>query len=148
VPGSVPAFTKVTPGRFPMSSQPQRVLIVDDHAVCRAVTRQLLERRGFTVVAEADGVKAGLEAVQAVAPDAVVLDIGLPDGNGIDVCRTLTEAHPSLMVLLVSADPLLGRWVSDCGAVAFVPKARLALADLVGLLRRDADEDRTGRATG
>jgi DNA-binding NarL/FixJ family response regulator len=108
----------------------------------------LLERRGFAVVAEADGAKAGLAAAEAVAPDAVVLDIDLRDGNGIDVCRTLTQANPDLAVLLVSADPDNGRWASDCGAVAFLPKARLVSADLGGLLLGGADEDLAGRATG
>src|SRR3954454_456940 len=129
-----------------MSSQPTRVLIIDDHGPFRAVARELLERRGFAVVAEADGAKAGLEAVEAFAPDAVVLDIQLPDGNGIDVCRALTEANPALVVLLVSAEPDRGRWASDCGAVAFLPKARLASADLAGLL--GGGEELTGRALG
>src|SRR4051794_9380047 len=106
-----------------MSFQPQRVLIIDDHAPFRALACELLERRGFAVVAAADGAQAGLEAAAALAPDAVVLDIRLRDGNGIDVCRTLTEANPALGVLLVSADADYGRWASDCGAVAFVPKA-------------------------
>src|SRR3954452_24511186 len=117
-----------------MSSQPLRVLIIDDHAPCRAAARELLERRGFAVVAEADGAKAGLQAAAAVAPDAVVLDIQLPDGNGIDVCRALTAAPPGLVVLLVSADPDQGRWAGDCRAVAFLPKVRLASADLGSLL--------------
>jgi DNA-binding NarL/FixJ family response regulator len=126
----------------------QRVLIIDDHASFRAVTRELLERRGFEVVGEADGARAGLETVAAVRPDAVVLDVNLPDGNGIDVCRALTTLNPELAVLLVSADPRNGRWASDCGAVAFVPKARLASADLGRLLRRDADQEVARRATG
>jgi len=130
-----------------MPFQSQRVLIIDDHAPFRAVARELLERRGFAVVAEADGVKAGLAAAEATAPDAVVLDVNLADGNGIDVCRALTEANPALLVLLVSADPNRGRWATDCGAVAFLPKSRLASADLVGLLSRD-EEEATGRATG
>ena len=130
-----------------MSFHPPRVLIIDDHASCRAAERELLELRGFAVVAEADGAKAGLEAAVATAPDAVVLDIHLPDGNGIDVCRALTEANPALVVLLVSADACHGRWASDCGAVAFLPKAQLASADLVGLLG-GAGEDFAGRATG
>ena len=122
-----------------MSSQPQRVLIIDDHAPFRAAARELLERRGFTVVGEADGAKAGLEAAEAVTPEAVVLDIELPDGNGVEVCRTLTEANPALAVLLVSADEHRGRSADDCGAVAFLPKQRLVSADLGGLLRRGAD---------
>src|SRR3954467_13284857 len=131
-----------------MSFQPQRVLIVDDHAPCRAAVRELLERRGFSVVGEADGARAGLEAAAAVAPDAVGLDIQWPDGNGIDVCRALIEANLALVVLLVSADPDQGRWAGDCGAVAFLPKGRRAWAALVGLLRGGSEEDLAGRAIG
>jgi DNA-binding NarL/FixJ family response regulator len=131
-----------------MAVRALRVLLIDDHAPFRAAARELLERRGFAVVAEAEGAKAGLAAAQAVAPDAVVLDVQLPDGNGIDVCRALTQAHSGLVVLLVSADPRQGRWACDCGALAFVPKARLAAADFVGLLRGGADEDLAGRALG
>src|SRR4051794_23054462 len=131
-----------------MPLQPQRVLIIDDHAPFRAAARELLERRGFAVVAEAGNARTGLQVAEAAAPDAVVLDVNLPDGNGIDVCRTLTEANPALAVLLVSADPRNGRWASGCGAVAFVPKVRLASADLGGLLRGDADQELTRRATG
>src|SRR3954452_18806089 len=131
-----------------MPFQPQRVLIIDDHAPFRAAARELLERRGFAVVAEADGARAGLEAVEKLAPDAVVLDVELPDGSGIDVCRVLTEANPKLVVLLVSADGDHGRWASDCGAVGYLPKARLGSADLVDLLSGGAEEDLTARATG
>jgi DNA-binding NarL/FixJ family response regulator len=130
------------------SFQRQRVLIVDDHGPFRRAVRELLVRRGFDVVAEADSAKAGLEAAEAVAPDAVVLDVHLPDGNGIDVCRALIEANPGLVILLVSADAHNGHWTRDCGAVGFVPKSQLASADLVGLLRGGADEDLAGRATG
>src|SRR3954452_25468468 len=138
----------VTPGWCQMSFQALRVLIIDDHASCRAAARELLQRRGFAVVAEADGAQAGLEAAETVAPDAVVLDIHLPDGNGIDVCRALTEANPALVVLLVSAEADHGRWASDCGAVAFVPKARLASVALAGLLREDGGQDLAGQMTG
>jgi CheY-like chemotaxis protein len=119
----------------------QTVLIIDDYAPFRAVARELLERRGF-VVAEADGAATGFEAVAAVAPDAVVLDIHLGDGNGIDLCRALTEANPALVVLLVSADTHHGQCASECGAIAFVAKARLGSADVVGLLRGGAAEGR------
>jgi DNA-binding NarL/FixJ family response regulator len=77
-----------------------------------------------------------------------VLDIHLPDGNGIDVCRALTDADPALPVLLVSADADIGRWAGDCGAVGFMPKAQLASADLVDLLDTGPDEDLSARAMG
>src|SRR4051812_22253242 len=131
-----------------MSNQQRRVVIVDDHPVFRATVRELLERRGFAVVGEADGAQAGLQAVEASAPDAVVLDVQLPDGNGIDVCRMLTEANPALTVLLVSADGNQGRWASDCGAIDFLPKAQLGSADLVDLLSGGQGEDLADRATG
>ena len=128
--------------------QPLRVLIIDNHAPFRRLVRELLERRGFDVVAEADGATTGMEAVAALAPDAVVVDVRLPDGNGFDVCRVLTEADPTLAVLLISADVQHARWVGDCGAVAFVHKARLASSDLGGLLGGGADEVHAGRPTG
>ncbi len=125
-----------------------RVLIIDDQAPFRAVARELLERRGFAVVGEAGGANAGLELAEAVAPDAVMLDIDLRDGNGIDVCRALIAADPAVVVLLVSANADYGRWAGDCGAVGFLPKHRLASADLGDLLRGSANEEITGRATG
>src|SRR4051812_12232592 len=131
-----------------MAVRALRVLLIDDHGPFRAAARELLERRGFAVVAEADGAKAGLEAAEAVAPDAVVLDINLSDGNGIDVCRDLVETSPGIVVLLVSADAGNGRWTRDCGAAGFLPKSLLASADLVDLLGGGAEEDLTGRATG
>src|SRR4051794_21525745 len=131
-----------------MTVRALHVLLIDDHALFRAAARELLERRGFAVVAEADGAKAGLEAVEAVAPDAVVLDVQMPDGNGIDVCRALTEANPALVVLLVSADPGQARWTTDCGAIGFVPKTRLGSTDLIGLLGGGEAQDLTGQATG
>jgi DNA-binding NarL/FixJ family response regulator len=112
-------------------------VIVDDHAWFRTVARELLQVRGFDVVGEADGAKSGMKLVQQMEPDAILLDVGLKDADGIDVCRALTEAHPGLAVLLVSADDLRHRedQIQDCGARAFLRKSRLASADLVGLLR-------------
>src|SRR3954463_14397061 len=109
-----------------MASQRRRVLIIDDHAGFRAVARELLERRGFAVVAEADGAKTGLEAAKRVAADAVIVDMHLSDGSGIDVCRALTEANPALVVLLLPADVLNDPRAADCGAAAFLPKGKLA----------------------
>jgi DNA-binding NarL/FixJ family response regulator len=117
-------------------SQPLRVLIIDDHAVFRSAARELLERRGFAVVAEADSATSGLEAAQRVGPEAVLLDVRLPDGDGFDVCQTLTDDDPELAVLLVSTDepPRRPANIRACGARGFLLKSRLASADLIGLL--------------
>ena len=114
-----------------------RVVIIDDHAWFRSVASELLQARGFDVVGEADGATSGMKLVEQTAPDAILLDVGLKDADGIDLCRALTEAHPGLAVLLVSADDLRHRQdqIRECGARAFLRKSRLASADLVGLLR-------------
>ena len=119
-----------------MSPTPVRVLIIDDHAPFRSAARELLERRGFAVVGEADGAAAGLEAAERVGPEAVLLDLRLRDGNGFDVCQRLTRDDPELAVLLVSVDEPDRRLahVRRCGARGFVLKSRLASADLVALL--------------
>jgi DNA-binding NarL/FixJ family response regulator len=131
----------MTDGVARIAAQPIRVLIIDDHASFRSVARELLERRGFAVVAEADCAISGLEAAERVAPEAVLLDVRLPDGDGFDVCHALTRRDPELAVLLVSADEPhrdSGR-IRDCGARGFLPKARLTSSDLVALLTGDAD---------
>ena len=117
-------------------SKPLRVLIIDDHAVFRSAARELLERRGFAVVAEADSATSGLEAAHRVVPEAVLLDVRLPDGDGFDVCQMLTDGDPELAVLLVSTDEPYRRpaTIRACGARGFLLKSRLASADLIGLL--------------
>jgi DNA-binding NarL/FixJ family response regulator len=121
-----------------MPPQPQRVLIIDDHPQFRSVARELLEQRGLAVVAEADSAASGLETAERVAPEAVLLDLRLPDGNGFDVCHALTRRDPELAVLLVSADEPHGHpaRTRDCGARGFLLKSRLATADLIALLKR------------
>jgi DNA-binding NarL/FixJ family response regulator len=111
---------------------PPRVLIVDDHPSFRDAARELLRARGFTVVAEADGGTAALEALGRFSPDAVLLDVRLAGENGFDVARTLTRRRPELAVLLVSADDagLPPERVRECGARGFVLKRRLVRANL------------------
>src|SRR3954454_12937053 len=74
------------------SASGPRVLVVDDQAAFRDVARQLLEHRGYAVVAEAGCAATALDAVERFAPEAVLLDLRLGDDNGFDVCRTLTRA--------------------------------------------------------
>src|ERR1700754_1049095 len=107
---------------------PQTVLIVDDYAGFRRVGRAVLEGGGGAVVAQsATGLEA-LEAVERLGPQLVLLDIGLPDLDGIEVAGRLTSAHRSLAVVLTSSRdacdyrPLL----EGCGARGFIPKAELS----------------------
>jgi CheY-like chemotaxis protein len=113
-----------------------RILIIDDDPRFRALARALLETSGYVVVAEAaDGAQA-LAAVQRVSPDAALVDVQLPDVDGLALARRLREADGNLRVLLTSADPTLVApgAPADSGAVGFVPKDKLAITDLAPLL--------------
>jgi DNA-binding NarL/FixJ family response regulator len=109
-----------------------RVLIVDDSIYFRQAARALLERRGYDVVGEVGSADAAVEAVAGLAPDAVLLDVLLPDGTGFGVCATITAAQPGPAVLLVSSEDF-GTCFSlaeQCGARGFVLKSRLGQCEL------------------
>jgi DNA-binding NarL/FixJ family response regulator len=104
------------------------VLIVDDHPGFRRVAREILEADGYRVIAESATGWEALEAAARVRPAVVLLDIGLPDIDGIEVAGLLTAADEDRPVILISsrdaADyaPLL----AGCGARGFIPKDELS----------------------
>jgi DNA-binding NarL/FixJ family response regulator len=116
-------------------SMPQTVLIVDDHAGFRRVARAILEADGYLVIAESATGGDALEAAARVRPALVLLDVGLPDINGIEVAGRLTAADGDRAVILTSSrdatdyEPLLGR----CGARGFIPKAELSGSAIAAL---------------
>jgi two-component system, NarL family, response regulator DevR len=81
-----------------------RVMPVDDHEVVRQGLKSLLERREhIQVVAEAGTVAEAVEAAARVQPDVIVLDVRLPDGSGIEVCRDIRAEHPNIRVLMLTS---------------------------------------------
>lgn len=109
-----------------------RVLIVDDSCHFRAAARLLLERRGYDVIGEVASADGAVDAVARLEPDAVLLDVLLPDGSGFGVCATITATDPAPAVLLVSSEDF-GTCFSlaeQCGARGFVLKSRLGRCDL------------------
>jgi CheY-like chemotaxis protein len=118
-------------GGASVTAEALRVLIVDDSVPFRRAARELLERRGYSVVGEAAGAASGLAAVERLTPDAVLLDVRLPDGSGFDLCTLLTRGADAPSVVLISSDLWTdAALVKDCGARALVPKAELAGVDL------------------
>jgi len=107
------------------------VLIVDDAAAVRTAERVLLERRGYSVVGEADCAASALNYVKCLAPDAVLLDINLPDGNGFDLAARIREVSPDVAVLLTSShfDDCFYAMAHAHGARGFVPKDHLSHVD-------------------
>lgn len=108
-----------------------RVLIVDDSSPFREAARRLLERRGYQVVGEADSAATGFEAVERLKPDAVLLDVRLSDGSGLDLCAELTRDDAAPAVLLVSGNGYLDSNEAKArGARDLVAKTELAHVDL------------------
>ena len=112
-----------------------RVLIVDDHEPFRAVARELLEAAGYVVSGEAaDGAEA-LAAVAAESPDAVLLDVQLPDLDGFSVATALTANGGPVVVLVSSREAEdYGRRIAACGARGFIAKRRLSAAAFAALV--------------
>jgi DNA-binding NarL/FixJ family response regulator len=82
---------------------PIRILLADDHALMRRGLRALLERQnGFAVVAEAADGREAVETAAAVSPDVAVIDIGMPNLNGIEAARRITEKRPETAVVILS----------------------------------------------
>jgi DNA-binding NarL/FixJ family response regulator len=114
-----------------------RVVIVDDHARFRTTARRALERDGWTVIGEAADGASALRTAQALEPDVVLLDVGLPDMSGLEVARRLRDAAPHLAVVVVSTrDSADYRELAlTNGARGFLPKADLTGKALAALLR-------------
>jgi DNA-binding NarL/FixJ family response regulator len=80
-----------------------RILLADDHTVMRKGLRALLERQeGFQVVAEAADGREAVDTAAAVAPDIAIIDIGMPNLNGIEAARRITEKRPDTGVVILS----------------------------------------------
>lgn len=85
-------------------SKPLRVMIVDDHEVLRTGTQKVLETaQDITVVGGADNGGTALSMVEELLPDVALLDIRLPDMDGIELARRLAERFPNTRVVILSA---------------------------------------------
>jgi CheY-like chemotaxis protein len=111
---------------------PTRILIVDDDARFRALARTLLEAAGYAVVAEVASGAEALAASRREAPDASLVDVQLPDVDGLALARALVARDSDLRIILTSTDPTLvpAAALAESPALAFVPKDKLAVTDL------------------
>jgi len=120
---------------------PVRVLLVDDDAAFRQSAAEALAERGYDVVAAVGTVAAARAAVGRLQPDALLLDVNLPDGNGVALATELSRDGRRPRVLLTSTDSsaVTRRLLERCGATGFVAKADLLAVDLRSYLdqRRD-----------
>lgn len=126
-------------------SAPRHILIVDDDPEIRSLLRRYLEGQGFRVSVAAD--RRECEARVADGnPDLIVLDVMLPDGSGLDICRGLHERRPELRVILLTAlkedvDRIIGL---ELGADDYLGKPfnpRELVARIKAVLRRSGPEE-------
>jgi len=136
---------------------PIRVLVAEDDANARSLLVDLLSSMGHVVVGEVGTGREAVSRATEVTPDAVLLDVHMPDGSGIEAAEEITRALPGVAVVLFSGDPsvtLSERDITATAAIAFLPKPappkvldstlRLAVfrARELALARRDATSAR------
>ena len=81
-----------------------RVFLLDDHELVRRGLRQFLEEEGdLEIVGEAGGAVEALATIDEAAPDVAILDVRLPDGNGIEVCREVRSRLPATRCLILTS---------------------------------------------
>lgn len=117
-----------------------RVLIADDHAILRRGLRQIIEETDdLTVVGEAESSAEALGQIRSQPCDVVLLDISMPDRNGMDTLAILAKDHPRVAVLMLSTHPENQYAVRAlrAGAAGYLTK-QSAPAQLVNAIRRVA----------
>lgn len=119
---------------------PIRVFLLDDHEIVREGVRALLEgTEGIEVVGEAGTAAEALARIPPTRPDVAILDVQLPDGSGVEVCRDVRSAHPEISCLMLTSfsdDEALFEAVV-AGAAGYLLK-QVRGTDIVDAVRRVA----------
>jgi DNA-binding NarL/FixJ family response regulator len=117
------------------------VFLVDDHEVVRRGVRELLETESdIEIVGEAGTAEEAVGRILATSPDVAVLDVRLPDGSGVEVCRDVRSARPDLACIMLTSyadDEALFDAIM-AGASGYVLK-QVRGSDLIDAVRKVAD---------
>jgi DNA-binding NarL/FixJ family response regulator len=115
------------------------ILVVDDDPAFRELAGRFLADLGLHVTAQAGTAAAALAMAEEVRPDLALVDVDLPDGDGISLAEALTALPWRPRVILTSVDPdaAAPEDVRRCGAHAFLSKDKLANGSLLRLLEGD-----------
>jgi DNA-binding NarL/FixJ family response regulator len=126
-----------TPASDSGSAKPIAVFLLDDHEIVRRGVRDMLEAEGdIKVTGEAGTAASALARIPALRPDVAVLDVRLPDGDGVTVCREIRSRMPEVACLMLTSfaddDALMDAVMA--GAAGYVLK-QIRGTDLVGAVR-------------
>jgi CheY-like chemotaxis protein len=117
------------------------ILVVDDDAAVRGLVVRILRSWGHVVIGEAGSVAEALRCAETLRPDTVLVDIGLPDGDGFSLTSELRTRFrvPCVVVFSSDADRANVAAAERAGAIAFLPKDELSSPALQRLLEGGAD---------
>lgn len=115
---------------------PPRIVIVDDDQTFLTTVRTLLEADGFEVVGEALNGVEGVATVEELKPDVVLLDVNLPDIDGFEVVKRLTDRGraPPIVLTSIRSESDFGDLVEKSRAYGFITKAEISGAALSRIL--------------
>ena len=101
-----------------------RILLIEDHPIVRTACRLILQAKQGVEVAEATTAASGLDLARSFSPDVILLDLRLPDGNGLDLLATLISAQPNRKVVVFSMyeDPAIASRAMEAGARGYITK--------------------------
>jgi len=124
-----------------------RILIVDDSETTRRILRAIVRSREWTVCGEAENGRAGIKQFQELRPDLVLIDLAMPDINGIEAAKRMSILNPKVPLILFTILDLEGleRAASEAGICAIVSKAQAwdlikSIETVVMNVRRSAQE--------
>lgn len=113
-----------------------RILLADDHGMVRQGLRALLEKAGHTIVGEAEDGRVAVDRARELGPDIAILDISMPNLNGIDAAREIAQISPrtQVIVLTMYADKVYVLQALQAGVRGYVLKIQVA-EDLIRAVR-------------
>jgi DNA-binding NarL/FixJ family response regulator len=119
-----------------MTPVPVRIVLIDDHDVFRAEAHELLHAAGYVVVGEAPDAAHGLEEVRRQRPDAVLLDVQLPDEDGFSLAAHIAEEPDAPAVVLISSREAVdyGSRLDRSVATGFIHKPDISRATIEALI--------------
>lgn len=121
---------------------PIRLMLADDHRMLREGLRRSLAEEGFDVVGEAADGDEAVRMAGELHPDVVLMDVTMPDVNGVEATRRLQRSNPEIHVVMLTmhADERVTRDALHAGAVGYLVKD-CSTAEIAEAIRMAADED-------
>ncbi len=101
-----------------------KVMVVDDAPFIREIFKQLFDSEGYNFVGEATNGNEAIALIPSVLPDVVIMDLVMPEKNGLDTTKEILENFPHIKIIACSTldDPSMEQKAKDAGCVAYIPK--------------------------